>query len=46
MNNQNLLNMYLTQLVPDRTLKYGFSKKSFRYFFSHNTTNFYPILKI
>ena len=36
----------LNPLVPDCTLKYVFSKKSFRYFFSHNTSIFYPILKI
>ena len=33
-------------LVPNRTLKYVFSKKSFRYFFSHNTSISYSILKI
>ena len=36
----------LNPLVPDRTLKYVFSKKSFPYFFSHNTSISYPILKI
>ena len=33
-------------LVPDRTLKYVISEKSFRYFFSHNTSISYSILKI
>ena len=33
-------------LVPDCTLKYGFSKKSCQYFFSHNAINSYPIFKI
>ena len=42
--NQN--QKYLNPLVPDRTLKYKFSKTSFLYFFSHNTTIFYPIFKI
>ena len=36
----------LNPLVPDHTLKYGFSKESFRYFFSLNTSISYPIFEI
>ena len=36
----------INPLVPDRTLKYVFSEKSFRYFFSHNSSISYAILKI
>ena len=44
---QGILNSRrLNPLVPDRTLKYVFSKNSFRYFFSHNISISYPILKI
>ena len=37
---------FLNPLVPDRTLKYVFSEKSFRYSFSHNSSISYAILKI
>ena len=36
----------LNPLVPDRTLKYGFSKKSCRYLLGHNTTISYSIFEI
>ena len=44
----NFLNVffYVNPLVPDRTLKYVFSEKSFRYSFSHNSSISYAILKI
>ena len=37
---------WFNPLVPDRTLKYVFSEKSFRHFFSHNSSISYAILKI
>ena len=41
-----LNNNTINPLVPDRTLKYVFSEKSFWYFFSHNSSISCPILKI